>query len=112
MSTYITIIIPNYILNNIDNYKSEIDSNEHILFIKYIGLIHELIQCYMENIVIQNEEYLKHILKLEIIYEDSTGDAFSEGSIDNIKYLQILDLYVNLRTIGSKISSSTTCPKI
>ena len=52
----------NYILNNIDNYKSELDSNEHILFIKYIGLIHELIQCYMENIVIQSEEYLKHIL--------------------------------------------------
>ena len=26
-------------LNNIENYKTEFDSNEHILFIKYIGLI-------------------------------------------------------------------------
>lgn len=52
----------NYILSNIDNYKIELDSNEHILFIKYIGLIHELIQGCTETLFIQNVEYLKHVL--------------------------------------------------
>ena len=28
-------------LNNIDIYNTEIDSNEHVLFIKYIGIIHD-----------------------------------------------------------------------
>lgn len=49
-------------LNNIENYKTEFDSNEHILFIKYIGLIHELIECSVDNIFIQKSEYLKYIL--------------------------------------------------
>lgn len=49
-------------LNNIENYKTELDSNEHILFIKYIGLIHELIECSVDNIFIQKSEYLKFIL--------------------------------------------------
>ena len=49
-------------LNNIENYKTELDSNEHILFIKYIGLIHELIECSVDNIFIQKSEYLKYIL--------------------------------------------------
>jgi len=52
----------NYILSNVDNYKHELDSNEHILFIKYIGLIHELMQCCSETLFIQKEDYLKHIL--------------------------------------------------
>ena len=51
-----------YILSNIDNYKTELDSNEHILFLKYIGLIHELIQGCTESLFIQNVEYLKHVL--------------------------------------------------
>jgi hypothetical protein len=49
-------------LNNIENYKTELDSNEHILFIKYIGLIHELIECSANNICIQKSEYLKYVL--------------------------------------------------
>jgi len=49
-------------LNNIENYKTELDSNEHILFIKYIGLIHELIECSVDNIFIQKSEYLKYVL--------------------------------------------------
>jgi hypothetical protein len=49
-------------LNNIENYKTEFDSNEHILFIKYIGLIHELIECSVDNIFIQKSEYLKYVL--------------------------------------------------
>jgi hypothetical protein len=52
----------NLVLSNVENYKSELDSNEHILFLKYIGLIHELFQGYTENIFIQNEQYLKYIL--------------------------------------------------
>lgn len=56
----------NYILSNIDNYKTELDSNEHILFLKYIGLIHELIQGCTESLFIQNVEYLKHVLIMGI----------------------------------------------
>ena len=52
----------NIILSNVENYRAELDSNEHILFLKYIGLIHELFQGCTENIFIQKEEYLKHIL--------------------------------------------------
>lgn len=49
-------------LNNIENYNTELDSNEHVLFIKYIGLIHELIECSVDNIYIQKSEYLKYVL--------------------------------------------------
>jgi len=52
----------NLALNNVDNYKSELDSNEHILFLKYVGLIHELFQGCTENIYIQKEDYLKHVM--------------------------------------------------
>ena len=52
----------NNILNNIENYNSEIVQNECVLFLKYIGLIHELIEIATENIHIQNENYLKYIL--------------------------------------------------
>ena len=52
----------NNVLNNIENYNKEIDVPEHILFIKYIGLIHELIEYSVENIFIQKTEYLKYIL--------------------------------------------------
>lgn len=52
----------NNTLNNIENYNTELDSNEHILFIKYIGLIHELIECSVDNIFIQKPEYLKYVL--------------------------------------------------
>jgi len=52
----------NVILSNVENYRAELDSNEHILFLKYIGLIHELFQGCTENIFIKKEEYLKHIL--------------------------------------------------
>ena len=52
----------NLALNNVDNYKSELDSNEHILFLKYVGIIHELFQGCTENIYIQKEDYLKHVM--------------------------------------------------
>ena len=52
----------NNVLNNIENYNKEIDVPEHILFIKYIGLIHELIEYSVENIFIQKTDYLKYIL--------------------------------------------------
>lgn len=51
-----------YILNNIDNYKNELDINSHVLFLKYIGMIHELVQLCVERISIKNDEYIKHIL--------------------------------------------------
>jgi len=52
----------NFILSNVENYNNELDSNEHVLFLKYIGLIHELIQGCMEHITIRKEDYLKYIL--------------------------------------------------
>ena len=52
----------NLTLSNVENYKNELDSNEHILFLKYVGLIHELFQSCTENIYIQKEDYLKYIM--------------------------------------------------
>jgi hypothetical protein len=52
----------NLTLSNVENYKSELDSNEHILFLKYVGLIHELFQGCAENIYIQKDDYLKYIM--------------------------------------------------
>ncbi len=49
-------------LNSTDNYKSLIEENETVLFLKYVGLIHELFECVSENINIKNNEYSKHIL--------------------------------------------------
>lgn len=56
----------NTILNNIENYNKRLDQDESILFLKYIGLIHELIECFTENIFVQNEQYLKFILSTAI----------------------------------------------
>jgi hypothetical protein len=52
----------NLALSNVENYKNVLDSNEHILFLKYVGLIHELFQSCTENIYIQKEDYLKYIM--------------------------------------------------
>ena len=52
----------NLTLSNVENYKNELDSNEHILFLKYVGLIHELFQGCTEKIYIQKEDYLKYIM--------------------------------------------------
>lgn len=50
------------ILNCIENYNKTLDINVCILFLKYIGLIHELIDNIAENIHIQKNNYLKHII--------------------------------------------------
>jgi len=52
----------NFILSNVENYNNELDSNEHIIFLKYIGLIHEFIQSCVEDITITKEDYLKYVL--------------------------------------------------
>ena len=52
----------NLALSNVENYKNVLDSNEYILFLKYVGLIHELFQSCTENIYIQKEDYLKYIM--------------------------------------------------
>ena len=49
-------------LNNIENYNKELTTNEHVLFLKYIGLIHELTECSVDNISIQKSDYLKYII--------------------------------------------------
>ena len=58
----------NLTFSNVDNYKSELDSNEHILFLKYVGLIHELFQGCTENIYIQKED----LYRLKFIALDNT----------------------------------------
>ncbi len=50
------------ILNSIENYKTDIEQNECVLFLKYVGLIHELIESCNENIFIKKEDYLKHVI--------------------------------------------------
>ena len=62
IKNHIKISMKNNILNNIDNYKNELDINEQILFLKYIGMIHELVQLCVERILIKNDDYIKHIL--------------------------------------------------
>jgi len=52
----------NNILNNIENYNSKIEQNECVLFLKYIGLLHELIENTTDHIFIQKEIYLKYVL--------------------------------------------------
>ena len=49
-------------LSNIANYKTTLDNQSHMIFLKYVGLIHEFIQCTIENIYIQNTEYLKYVI--------------------------------------------------
>jgi len=52
----------NNVLSDIENYKVDIEANETILFLKYVGLIHELFECCSENSNIKSNAYLKHIL--------------------------------------------------
>lgn len=52
----------NKILNNIENYNIIIEQNEYVLFLKYIGLIHELIENATDHLTIQKEIYLKYVL--------------------------------------------------
>jgi hypothetical protein len=53
----------NYNLDDTENYKPNLEETESILFLKYVGLIHELIECSSESLNgIQNKEYLKHIM--------------------------------------------------
>lgn len=49
-------------LDNVENYKPSIDVSENVLFLKYVGLIHELIECCSESLIIKNKNYLKYIM--------------------------------------------------
>lgn len=50
------------ILSDINNYNDNIKVNVCVLFLKYVGIIHELINTIMDNIHVKNPEYLKYIL--------------------------------------------------
>lgn len=52
----------NKILNEVENYNTELEVNETVLFLKYVGLIHELFECCSENKNIKNMDHIKHIL--------------------------------------------------
>lgn len=52
----------NNVLSDIENYNDTLDKNTCVLFLKYIGLIHELIESIVENIYIDKKDYLKYII--------------------------------------------------
>ena len=52
----------NNILSNSENYNSELNENEILYFLKYVGLIHEIIEIANGSISMQNYHYLKYIL--------------------------------------------------
>ena len=51
-----------YILNSVENYKNELNDNETILFLKYVGMVHEMIILCNDSITSENKDYVKHIL--------------------------------------------------
>ena len=50
------------VLSDINNYNDNINVNVCVLFLKYVGIIHELINTIMDNIDVKNLEYLKYII--------------------------------------------------
>ena len=50
------------VLSNVENYNDILDKNICVVFLKYIGLIHELIELVVEYIHIDNNGYLKYII--------------------------------------------------
>lgn len=52
----------NNVLNDVENYNDILDKNICVVFLKYIGLIHEFIESFVENIYIDNNVYLKYII--------------------------------------------------
>jgi hypothetical protein len=55
------------ILNCIENYNKSLEYDVCTIFIKYIGLIHELIDSITEKLYLQNHKYLKHVIQKGII---------------------------------------------
>ena len=52
----------NNVLSDINNYNDNINVNACVLFLKYVGIIHELINTLMDNIHVNHPEYLKYLL--------------------------------------------------
>ena len=53
------------ILNNIENYNTELDKekcNICMLFLKYVGKIHDLMELSLEKLFHLSDEYFKHIV--------------------------------------------------
>lgn len=49
-------------IHSIENYKSDLEINEKVIFFKYISIIQEFIQSCLENFFIKNKSYYKYIL--------------------------------------------------
>lgn len=52
----------NSIIQDTENYLSEIKESEFILFIRFVGIIHEFMSNSLEKIYIQKKDYLKYVL--------------------------------------------------
>lgn len=52
----------NNLIQNTENYLSDVSENEYILFIRFVGMVHEYIGMALESIYIQDKEYLKYVL--------------------------------------------------
>jgi hypothetical protein len=50
------------ILNLVENYKDNLDEDEIILFLKFVGMVHEMFILCNDRISVKNEDYIKHIL--------------------------------------------------
>ena len=52
----------NNVLNNLNNYNVELTENETVYFLKYVGIINDLIDVFTKSININNTAYVKHVL--------------------------------------------------
>ena len=79
----------NNILNNIENYNSKIEQNECVLFLKYIGLLHELIENATDHIFIQKETKGQLIDKLvEMKNKDLLASDLSQIFLKNMSRIE------------------------
>ena len=50
-------------IQNIENYNNILDETEKSVFIRYVGLMNEYLTLCGENIYMQNNTYLKFVMK-------------------------------------------------
>ena len=83
----------NNILSNVENYNDILDKNTCVVFLKYIGLMHEFIELIVEQLYIDNNEYLKYIIKKgikkHIIYIHIFTVIYKKLGFDYISHTKI-----------------------
>jgi len=59
---YYSIVMKYNYINNLNNYNTNIVDNENTIFLKLVGLFHELIEVSIQNITIKSLPYFKYVL--------------------------------------------------